>query len=283
MIDKWIINRLSELVKSTNVCFEKYDFGPMVHNIYDFWLKELADYYIEAIKPVMKGNDEEAKKAALNTLYLCLDHGLKLLHPTMPYITEELYQRLPHRKGEAFESICIATFPLELKSFDNQKVNEGFNDLKEMVLRFRSLIAALNIKKDQNPNIFIKCSSDATFAQFSPLGEVMRTLIKCGEASFLKGSDKDPEGCLQVYINDELKIFLKVVGVIEVKSAYEQLQNSAGTIQKRLTDAIGKTKKPNYKEKVPAAVQEEDAKKIKQFETELAEAQGSIDGLKKLL
>lgn len=63
----------------------------MVHNVYDFWLKELADYYIEAIKPVMKSNDKDGQKAALNTLYLCLDYGLKLLHPTMPYITEELY------------------------------------------------------------------------------------------------------------------------------------------------------------------------------------------------
>jgi Na+-transporting NADH:ubiquinone oxidoreductase subunit NqrC len=91
----------------------------------------------------------------------------------------------------------------------------------------------------------------------------MRTLIKCGEAGFLKGSDADPEGCLQVYINDELKIFLKVVGVIDVKVAYEKLQGTADTIQKRLTDAITKTKKANYKEKVAAAVQEEDAKKIK--------------------
>ena len=255
----------------------------MVQNIYDFWLKELADYYIEAIKPVMKGNDEEAKKAALNTLYLCLDFGLKLLHPTMPYITEELYQRLPHREGEAFESICIATYPSSLKSFDNQKVDESFKDLKDMVLQFRSLIAGLNIKKDQNPNIFIKCTSDKTFKQFSPYGEVMRTLIKCGEASFLKGKDADPEGCLQIYINDELKIFLKVVGVIEVKSAHDQLQTNAAAIQKRLTDAIAKTKKPNYKEKVPESVQKDDAEKIKKLETELSEAQGSIDGLAKLL
>ena len=81
----------------------------------------------------------------------------------MPYLTEELYQRLPHRKGEAFESICIATFPTEVTSFGNQKVEENFNDLKDMVSRFRSLIAALNIKNNQNPNIFIKCTSDATF------------------------------------------------------------------------------------------------------------------------
>jgi valyl-tRNA synthetase len=63
----------------------------MVTGLYDFWKKELADVYLEAIKPVMKSEDQASKTAALNTLYICLDQALKLLHPTMPYITEELY------------------------------------------------------------------------------------------------------------------------------------------------------------------------------------------------
>ena len=94
----------------------------MVQGLYDFWLKELADYYVEAIKPVMKGDDAEAKKAALNTLYICLDAALRMLHPTMPYLTEELFQRLPHRAGAAPESICIAPFPETLDSFANEGV-----------------------------------------------------------------------------------------------------------------------------------------------------------------
>lgn len=220
LVDKWIINRLSTLVVSTNVCFEKYDFGPMVHNIYDFWLKELADYYIEAIKPVFLSNDKDAQKAALNTLYLCLDFGLKLLHPTMPYITEELYQRLPHRQGEASESICIAQYPTTLAAFD-EKVDINFSELKEMVMRFRSLIAALGIKKDQKPSIFVKCSSAESHATFSTTGDVLKTLVKSGEVKILKSSDADPSGCLQAYINEELKIFLQVVGVIEVKGALD--------------------------------------------------------------
>ena len=89
--DKWILTRLSQTIDLTNERFDKYDFGYMVQGLYDFWLKELADYYIEATKPVMNGTDEEAKKAALNTLYICLDAGLRMLHPTMPYLTEELF------------------------------------------------------------------------------------------------------------------------------------------------------------------------------------------------
>jgi len=120
--DKWILTKLSQLITLTNERFEKYDFGYMVQGLYDFWLKELADYYIEAIKPVMKSGDDDSKKAALNTLYICLDSGLRMLHPTMPYLTEELFQRLPHRNGEAPESICIAPFPTNCVSFADQDI-----------------------------------------------------------------------------------------------------------------------------------------------------------------
>ena len=70
---------------------ENYKLGEMVMGLYDFWLKELADVYIEAIKPVMRSEDEEAKSAARNTLFRCLDYGLRMLHPAMPYVTEELF------------------------------------------------------------------------------------------------------------------------------------------------------------------------------------------------
>lgn len=72
----------------------------------------------------MKGNDEQAKKAALNTLYICLDAGLRMLHPTMPFITEELFQRLPHCKGAVPESIVIAAFPDKLVSFADENIED---------------------------------------------------------------------------------------------------------------------------------------------------------------
>lgn len=81
--------------------------------LHEFWKKELADIYLEAIKPVMKSDNKQQKEAALNTLYICLDTALKLLHPTMPYLTEELYQRLPHSDSLRFDSICISKFPQE--------------------------------------------------------------------------------------------------------------------------------------------------------------------------
>lgn len=91
LADKWVLTRLSKLIVSTNENFENYKFGDLVMSLFDFWLKELADVYIEALKPIMYGSDEDSKKAARNTLFKCLDFGLRLLHPTMPYLSEELY------------------------------------------------------------------------------------------------------------------------------------------------------------------------------------------------
>jgi valyl-tRNA synthetase len=111
LADRWIYGKLNETVKQTNKHFNDYKFGDMVMGLHEFWKKELADIYLEAIKPIMKSEDQAKKNAALNTLYLCLDTALKLLHPTMPYLTEELYQRLPHADELRFDSICISDFP----------------------------------------------------------------------------------------------------------------------------------------------------------------------------
>ncbi len=126
--------------------------GEMVNGLYDFWLKELADVYIEAIKPVMKGTDEDAKRAARNSLFRCLDSGLRLLHPTMPYLTEELFQRLPHREGPSRpESICIAEFPSKQTSFEEENVEDKLNQVMNAVKAFRSQLSALNVPKSANP------------------------------------------------------------------------------------------------------------------------------------
>lgn len=89
--DKWILSRLSKMIESTNADFHAYKFGDVVNNLFDFWKKDLADVYLEAMKPVMQSGSEEGKTAARNTLFLCLDYGLRMLHPAMPYITEELW------------------------------------------------------------------------------------------------------------------------------------------------------------------------------------------------
>lgn len=114
LADQWIISRFNKVSAIANNCFENYQFGDLTNSLYDFWLKELCDVYIEAMKAPMQGSDENAKKAARNTLYYVVDGALKLIHPIMPYITEELYHKLPHNPKVKSESISIAPYPTGL-------------------------------------------------------------------------------------------------------------------------------------------------------------------------
>ena len=127
LADRWILTRLSQLITSTNADFESFNVGQMVNNLYDFWKKDLADVYLEAMKPVMSSENEQGKTAARNTLYICLDSALRMLSPTMPYLSEELFQRLPHRPETAPESVCVAAFPTELEAYEG--VEEQMNTI----------------------------------------------------------------------------------------------------------------------------------------------------------
>lgn len=110
--ERWILARLQRTVCECDAAFKNYAFADLTTAIYNFWLYSLCDVYLEAIKPVMREEATEAKLCAQRVLYLCLDYGLRLLHPCMPFVTEELWQRLPGRgrPGDA-PSIMLAKYP----------------------------------------------------------------------------------------------------------------------------------------------------------------------------
>lgn len=245
----------------------------MVMGLYDFWLKELADVYIEAIKPVMKGTDEDAKKAARNTLFRCLDSGLRLLHPTMPYLTEELFQRLPHREGATRpESICIAAFPTKQATFAAENVEDQLNQVMTAVKAFRSQLSALNVPKSANPSLAVRVSSDQWKSVFSSASPIIQSLVKSSQITVLGPSDaSDPEGSLRNHVNEDLATYIKVVGLIDIKLEIDRLKKRQAELQKLLDDIKKKVSVANYEERVPENVRSENAKKIATYETEHAE------------
>lgn len=111
-IDLWILSRLSHTIETVDKSFTNYEFAPATQASYSFWLYDLCDIYLECLKPIFASSDETRKATARRVLYTCLDLGLRLLSPFMPFITEELFQRLP-RKSTEIKSICVAQFPGE--------------------------------------------------------------------------------------------------------------------------------------------------------------------------
>lgn len=255
----------------------------MAQGLYDFWQKELADYYLESIKPVMSGDNAEAKKAALNTLYICLDFSLKMLHPSMPYLTEELYQRLPHRKGEAFESICIATFPETLASFEKENVEDHVAQLQLVVTKCRSQMAALNIGTKDKPTIYIRCEEESVKKIFALETAVFQSNIKAGDTSILAKGDAEPEGCIKSFVTDKIQFYIKVVGLIDIKLEIDRV-NKANAKLLDLKEKLGKKMSiKGYEEKVPEKTKLENQAKSDGYQKEIDANEKSIKDLQKFL
>ena len=282
LADKWILSRLSDLVDSTNQNFTEYKFGDMVNGLYDFWRKELADVYLEAIKPVMKSENQANKNAALNTLYLCLDQALKLLHPTMPYITEELYQRLPHPAALRSESICISKFPANLNlSFEG--VKENMDKTLLTVKAIRSQLAALNVASNAKPTIFLQTENQELRAIFQQEKTVIQSLVKAGETSVIQPGEDEPAGCLKGFVCDGISIYVKVIGLIDIKLEVGRINKRVKQLEDLKLKLNQKIGAPGYETKVPENVRQENLDKLAGYDNELAETQKQLGILEKFL
>ena len=152
-LDLWLLSRLSAATDACNQGIGSYEFHQATSACYSFWLKELCDVYLEGIKPIIQGSDQTAKFAAQNTLLFAVDTGLRLLHPFMPFITEELYQRLPTvKKGTSPEtSISVANYPQsESLGFPRNESLERNMDMVENVIHgIRSLRGDYTLAKNK--------------------------------------------------------------------------------------------------------------------------------------
>ena len=149
VMDKWILSRLSDTVTQCNEGLKKYDLTSATTALFNFWLYDLCDYYIEYLKPsfyAQQQTDEQKRNAdnSKEILYTCLDSALRLISPFMPFISEELYQRLPRRQPATdAPSICVTPYPTddEYKLFRNEPVEESVKLSQEAINKIRSLRA----------------------------------------------------------------------------------------------------------------------------------------------
>lgn len=140
LADCWILARLQETIKSVNEAFSEYNLMNAVSAVHSFWLYDLCDVYIEVVKPVLAPEhpNANARRLSQHVLYTCLEKGLQLLHPFMPFVTEELYQRLPRRPSDVIPSIVVSSYPSYQASLIDQIKAEKFEKLNNWTKEIRS-------------------------------------------------------------------------------------------------------------------------------------------------
>ena len=286
--DRWILSRLCAAVSLCDAGFQAYEFPSITTAIYNFWLYELCDVYLESVKPVFSKAEEDGacQTQALvcrQTLYTCLEVGLRLLAPIMPFVSEELFQRLPRRRpGDDPPSICVTSYP-DTKQFcwQSDEVDCEMEFAMTVVKTIRSLRADYNLTKTR-ADCYLQCIDSKTASIVQKYRLLIQTLSYSQAVTPLTGDRAVPEGCAMAIASDKCTVNLMLKGLIDVEKEESKLTKEKADLEKQMEKLMERMAKGYYKDKVPIKVQELDAEKMRQSQVKLEKVNKAIENIKKM-
>ena len=275
-INRWILHKLSTTIETVNAKLEKYEFGNTVQVLHNFWLHEIADVYLEAIKPISRGTDETAKISTMNALFYTIEKALLMFHPMIPFITEELYQRLPDTPSKS-PSICIAEYPCRIPHLEDSHTDVVMEQIDAAVHTIRSMQANLNLF-GKKPTIFLRCP-DSVKELIGDKCEIISVLGKCGDVAII---DAVPTDCM-MNVSGSIEIYLQIAGMVNVAAEIKKLEKKEVVLVKSIEGIQKKMQAPNYDEKTPQNVKDGFVQKLQAAQEEMEKIREELARLKVVL
>lgn len=252
--DRWILSRANTVVKEVTENLDKYEIGIALQKVQDFIWTEYCDWYIEMVKPALYGDDEEAKGVVLNVLHKVLVTGLKLLHPVMPFITEEIYTHLTNES----ESITIAKWPEFDPQLEDKKAEEHMSFIIDAIRNTRNARTEMNVPPSRKVKNYILATEAAeAFAEgkvyFEKLGSASEVII-------INSKEEAPENTVSV-VSKGAEIFMPMLELVDVEKELERLNKEKARLQGEIDRVDKKLSNERFVSKAPAAVVEEEKAK----------------------
>lgn len=260
LADKWIISRANRVVKEVNYNMDQFDLGIGLQKAYDFTWSEYCDWYIEIVKPRLYGHDREAKRAALYTLTYVLEKILKLLHPFIPFITEEIYSYLPTVEGY----IITAEYPHYEEADDMLAEEEKMNLIMDGIRNVRNVRAEMNVPPSKKAKIIIVPTDDKRPAMEDGK-EYFKSLASASEVEIQDSKDGIPEDAVSVVI-DGVELFIPLDELVDFEKEKERLNKERDKALAEIKRVEGKLNNPGFVNKAPAKLVEEEKAKKEKFE-----------------
>ena len=269
--DRWILHKYNRLVGEVTENLDKYELGVAVSKLYDFIWDEFCDWYIELVKPRF-ANEDESNLTAQNTLVYVLSNTLKLLHPFMPFITEEIWQALPHDG----ESIMISTYPTVCDEFEDEESCEKMEMIMESIKAIRNIRNEMNVPPSKAAKLFIVTDKPEIFKD----GTVFYTkLASASEVCVCADKSGIPENSVTV-ASPGGEFCLPMDQLVDKQKEAERLEKEKKRLEGEIKRVEGKLSNKGFVEKAPAAVVEEERKKGEKYKAMLAVVLDSIEKLK---
>lgn len=275
--DKWIISKYNKLAGEVTENLEKFELGIAVQKLYDFIWSEFCDWYIELVKPRLYGQDDEARETAMYTLTYVLSNTLKLLHPFMPFITEEIWQYLPHEG----ESIMISNWPIANASEIDEQAEGQMESIMEIIKSVRNIRAEMEVAPSKPAKIILIPSSEYMDI-FSSEKIYIEKLANASEVIIKAEKTGIPETAVSA-VASKAEIFMPIEDLIDFDKEMDRLLKEKDRLEKELARANGKLSNRNFVEKAPANIVEEERGKLVKYKDMMDKVLGQIEHLKNMM
>ncbi len=254
--DKWILSLFNKLTKEVTDNLDKFELGIAVQKLYDFIWDVFCDWYIEISKIRLNSGDEKAAQTARDMLVYIMSNTLKLLHPFMPFITEEIWQTLPHEG----ESIMISEWPVYKDEYDFSVEEQEMDRIMEAVRAIRNRRAEMNVPPSKKAKYYIVTAHKDTFEK---AGIFMQRLASCSEAEIGDSFEIDDAVCI---VTTDAKIYIPLGELVDFEKEIARLNKEKEKVLKDLDFIDKKLNNENFVAKAPKAVvdgQREAAQKLR--------------------
>ncbi len=274
--DKWILSKANSLVKEVTDNMEKYDFGVAVAKLNDFIWEEFCDWYIEMVKPRLYNEEDTTKAAALFTLKKVLTISLKLLHPYMPFITEEIFCSLQDEE----ESIMVSEWPVFEKEFDFKAEENEVEMIKNAVRNIRNLRADMNVPPSKKASVYVVSEKEEVRRVFEDSKVFFATLGYASEVHVQADKAGIAEDAVSTVIPDAV-IYMPFAELVDVEKEIARLEKEAGRLEGEIKRAKGMLSNERFVSKAPAAKVEAEKEKLEKYTAMAAQVAERLSQLKK--
>ncbi|WP_239254987.1 valine--tRNA ligase [Listeria ilorinensis] len=274
--DKWILTRLNETIENVTSLVEKYEFGEVGRTLYNFIWDDFCDWYIEIAKISLYGDDEEAKQTTRSVLAYVLENTMKLLHPFMPFVTEEIWQNLPH----AGESITISPWPEVRQEQMDQEASKAMKVLVEIIRAVRNIRAEVQTPLSKKIDLELKPADQ----EYQEIMEANIAYIErfCNPDQLTISQDIQPSNTAMTAVVSGVEIYLPLEGLINVDEEIKRLEKELEKWQKEVSRVQGKLANERFISKAPEQVVLEERAKEKDYLSKQASVTERIANLKNL-
>lgn len=246
--DRWILTRLNETVERVTELFDRFEFGEAGRQLYNFIWDDFCDWYIEMSKETLYGSDKKAQQTNKSVLVYVLDQLLRLLHPIMPFVTEEIWSQLPHEGT----SLVTASYPTVHPEFNDEKAAKGMSVLMELIRSVRNIRAEVNTPISKPVTLLIQ-TSDQAVEEF--LKENKNYIERfCNPEKLVIDSQLEPPELAMTAVLTGANIYLPLAGLIDVQEELNRLEKELEKWNQEVKRVEGKLANERFVENAPAEV-----------------------------